>query len=85
MPFQSIYPLVASVGLFIMGLGVAVVGAPHEFAFMAKLADLVGGVAHLKITIAVTGIAIMIAGIFLWAHEGNEGYHIHPNKEDLKS
>jgi cytochrome c oxidase subunit I len=67
MPFQSIYPLVASVGLFVMGLGVAVLG----------------GGAAVKLPVSIAGIAIMFIGIFMWAHEGNEGYHIHPKKEDL--
>lgn len=67
MPFQSIYPFVASLGLFIMGLGVAVIS--HE--------------PSVKIAISGAGFAVMLAGIFMWAHEGNEGYHIHPNKEDI--
>ncbi|MCC6415403.1 MAG: cytochrome c oxidase subunit I [Opitutaceae bacterium] len=67
MPFQSIYPFVASVGFFIMGLGVAVLGPDP----------------HVKITVAAVGFLIMLAGIFMWAHEGNEGYHIHPKQEDL--
>jgi cytochrome c oxidase subunit 1 len=67
MPFQSIYPFVASLGLFIMGLGVAVIG--HD--------------PHVKIAISGAGFLVMLAGIFLWAHEGNEGYHLHVNKEDL--
>ena len=58
---------IASVGLFVMGLGVAVLG----------------GGAAVKLPVSIAGIAIMFIGIFMWAHEGNEGYHIHPNKEDL--
>lgn len=67
MPFQSIYPFVASAGLFIMGLGVAVVSYDPT----------------IKIAVASAGFLVLLAGIFMWAHEGNEGYHIHPNKEDL--
>jgi len=66
MPFQSVYPLVASVGFFIMSLGVAVVSG-----------------AETKIIVSIAGFVVLVAGIFMWAHEGNEGYHIHPSKEDL--
>jgi len=38
-----------------------------------------------KLVVALVGGVIMLAGIFLWAHEGNEGYHIRPDKEDLNS
>jgi len=69
MPFQSVYPLVASVGLFVMGVGVAVLG----------------GGAAVKLPVSITGIFIMLAGVYLWSHEGNEGFHIHPDKEDLNS
>ncbi|HRJ46706.1 MAG TPA: cytochrome c oxidase subunit I [Opitutaceae bacterium] len=38
-----------------------------------------------KLPVALAGGAIMLIGIYLWAMEGNEGYHIQPNEEDLKS
>ncbi|MFI5381864.1 MAG: cbb3-type cytochrome c oxidase subunit I, partial [Tepidisphaerales bacterium] len=38
-----------------------------------------------KLVVALIGGVIMLTGIYLWAHEGNEGYHIHPSEEDSHS
>jgi cytochrome c oxidase subunit 1 len=38
-----------------------------------------------KLPVVITGGVIMLIGIYLWAMEGNEGYHVQPNEEDLKS
>jgi cytochrome c oxidase subunit 1 len=64
MPFQSIYPLVTSIGILIGSIGVAVLDPGH------------------KLAVALAGGVIMLAGIYLWALEGNEGYHIHADKEE---
>ncbi|MBK8859292.1 MAG: cytochrome c oxidase subunit I [Opitutaceae bacterium] len=64
MPFQSVYPLVTSIGILIGAIGVSVIDHGH------------------KLPVALTGAAIMLAGIYLWAMEGNEGYHIHADEED---
>lgn len=67
MPFQSIYPLVTSIGILIGGIGVSVVEPGY------------------KLAVALIGGVIMLAGVYLWAHEGNEGYHLHVDGEDHKS
>ncbi len=64
MPFQSVYPLVTSIGILIGAIGVSVIDHGH------------------KLPVALTGAVIMLAGIYLWAMEGNEGYHIHADEED---
>jgi cytochrome c oxidase subunit 1 len=63
MPFASIYPLVASIGMLVAAVGISAMD-------------------NNKLIVTIIGGVIMIAGIFLWAHEGNEGYHIHPDKEE---
>ncbi len=64
MPFQSIYPLVTSIGILIGAIGVSVIDHGH------------------KLPVALTGAAVMLAGIYLWAMEGNEGYHIQADQEE---
>jgi len=64
MPFQSVYPLVTSIGILIGAIGVSVIDQGH------------------KLPVALTGAVIMLAGIYLWAMEGNEGYHIKADEED---
>jgi len=62
MPFASIYPLVASIGMLVAGIGISALD-------------------HNKLIVSIIGGVIMVAGIFLWAHEGNEGYHMQADKE----
>jgi len=66
MPFQSIYPLLASCGILIASIGISVIDpAPASVPIGPKLAvTLVGGV-------------IMIVNIYLWSLEGCAGYHLH--------
>jgi cytochrome c oxidase subunit I len=65
MPDQSIWPLVASFGLLIVGLGVTYFDSDWSPGIHVKLATtLVGGV-------------IAFLGIYLWSLEGNTGYHLH--------
>ena len=64
MPFQSVYPLVTSIGILIGSIGVSVIDHGH------------------KLPVAFTGAAIMLAGIYLWAMEGNEGYHVQADEEE---
>ena len=71
MPHQSIYPFIASLGILIASIGIAVID--HDLdatGFWGK-----------KIGITMIGGVVMIAGIYLWALEGNEGYHLHPEDE----
>ena len=70
MPHQSIYPFVASLGLLIGSIGVAVIDHDPSPGFWGK-----------KIGITMIGGVIMLAGIYFWALEGNEGYHLHLDDE----
>ncbi|MBP6507888.1 MAG: cytochrome c oxidase subunit I [Opitutaceae bacterium] len=64
MPFQSIYPLVTSIGILIGSIGVSVLDPGH------------------KLVVALIGGVVMLGGIYWWAMEGNEGYHIHADEEE---
>jgi cytochrome c oxidase subunit 1 len=55
MPFSSIYPLVASVGVLIGAFGTC----------------------YHNLIVALIGGVILLTGIYLWAMEGAEGYHLH--------
>jgi len=68
MPYQSIYPLIASFGILI--------GA---YATSGMDSDPSPGV-HAKLAVAIIGGAIMLVGVFLWALEGADGYHLHLDK-----
>jgi cytochrome c oxidase subunit 1 len=70
MPNQSIYPFVASLGLLIASVGIAVVDHDPSPGFWGK-----------KIGLSMIGGVVMLAGIYFWALEGNEGYHIHLDDE----
>ncbi len=70
MPHQSIYPFVASLGLFIAAIGISVIDHDPSPGFWGK-----------KIGISMIGGVVMLAGIYFWALEGNEGYHLHPDDE----
>ncbi|MEI8090244.1 MAG: cytochrome c oxidase subunit I [Opitutaceae bacterium] len=70
MPHQSIYPFVASLGLFIAAIGIAVVDHDPSPGFWGK-----------KIGLSMIGGVVMLAGIYFWALEGNEGYHLHLEDE----
>ena len=70
MPHQSIYPFVASLGLFIASIGIAVIDHDPSPGFWGK-----------KIGLSMVGGVVMLAGIYFWALEGNEGYHLHPDDE----
>ena len=69
MPFGSIWPLVASSGLLIGGLGVTYFNATPGPGIGPKLA------------VSLLGAVIMFIGIYFWSLEGNEGYHIHLDKD----
>jgi len=65
MPNQSIWPLVASLGLLIVGIGVTHFESDWSEGIHRKLATtLVGGL-------------VTLIGIYFWALEGNAGYHLH--------
>jgi cytochrome c oxidase subunit I len=69
MPFQSIYPFTAGMGLLIGGIGVSVIDPDPSPGFFGR-----------KVGVALIGLAIVIVSIYLWSLEGNEGYHLHPEE-----
>ncbi len=70
MPFQSIYPLVSAVGILIGSIGVSVIDA-----------DPGPGLIGPKLAVTLAGLAVFLVGVYLWALEGNEGYHVHPEED----
>ena len=69
MPFGSIWPFVASFGLLIVAVGVTFFAAKTTPGMGPKLAlSLIGGV-------------VTFIGIYFWSLEGNEGYHLHLDKD----
>jgi cytochrome c oxidase subunit 1 len=71
MPFQSIYPFIAGVGILIGAIGISVVDADPG-------PSLVGP----KLATVLVGFFILVVSVYLWSLEGNEGYHIHPTGEE---
>jgi cytochrome c oxidase subunit 1 len=69
MPFQSIYPFLASFGVLIGAIGTAVVDPADPTQYPGFWGP--------KIAVTIVGGVIMIVSIFLWAIEGAEGYHMH--------
>ena len=69
MPFGSIWPLVASLGLLIGAVGITV--------FDARQGPGIGP----KLGLSLIGAAVMFVGIYFWSLEGNEGYHLHLDKD----
>jgi cytochrome c oxidase subunit 1 len=69
MPFQSIWPLVTSVGLLVAAIAVSALDSNPAPGI------------HLKLGLSIAGGAIMALGIYFWALEGNEGYHLHLDKD----
>ena len=69
MPFGSIWPFVASFGPLIVAVGVTFFAAKTTPGMGPKLAlSLIGGV-------------VTFIGIYFWSLEGNEGYHLHLDKD----
>ena len=69
MPFGSIWPFVASVGLLIAAVGITV--------FEAKAGPGIGP----KLGVSLVGGIVTFIGIYFWSLEGNEGYHLHLDKD----
>jgi len=69
MPFPSIWPLVTSLGLLIGAIAVSALDANPEPGI------------HLKLGLSIFGGAVMFIGIYFWSLEGNEGYHLHLDKD----
>jgi len=69
MPFGSIWPLVCSVGILIGAIGVSAFSPSPDMFIGPKLGlSLIGGL-------------VMFIGIYFWSLEGNEGYHLHLDKD----
>jgi cytochrome c oxidase subunit 1 len=67
MPFQSIYPFIAGLGILIGSIGISVVDADPGPGLIGR-----------KLAVCLVGFLILFAACLLWSLEGNEGYHIHP-------
>lgn len=65
MPFPSIWPFVASMGLLISGIAVSALDSNPAPGM------------HLKLAMSILGGVVMVVGIYFWSLEGNEGYHLH--------
>jgi len=73
MPFQSVYPFLAGVGILIGAIGTSVVDPADP--------TLYPGFWGPKIAVTMAGGAIMIVSVFLWSLEGADGTHIHLNED----
>ena len=69
MPFPSIWPFVTSCGILI-----------GSIAISALDSNPAPGI-HLRLGMTLVGGAVMFIGIYFWALEGNEGYHLHLDKD----
>ncbi len=67
MPFQSIYPFIAGLGIFIGSFGVSVLDPDPGPGLIGK-----------KLALCLFGFLVFFVAVYLWSLEGNEGYHIHP-------
>jgi cytochrome c oxidase subunit 1 len=65
MPYQSIYPLIASIGILIGAFAVSALNSNQG---------------EYKLVVAIVGGVVMLTGVYLWALEGADGYHIHLDK-----
>jgi cytochrome c oxidase subunit 1 len=70
MPFQSIYPFLAAVGILIGSIGVAVVDPDPGPGLIGR-----------KLGVTLAGFVFFLVSVYLWTLEGNDGYHIHPEEE----
>ena len=70
MPFQSIYPFIASVGVLVAAIGISAIDADWTHPGM-----------HLKLGVTLAGGVIAFIGIYLWSLEGADGYHLHLDAE----
>ena len=54
------------------------------FPFLTAVGFLIGALFFVNHSMvgAIAGGAIMFLGIYLWAHEGPGGYHVHPSADD---
>lgn len=69
MPFGSIWPLVTSLGILIGAIGVSAFD-PRPDLFIGP-----------KLGLSLLGGLVMFIGVYFWSLEGNEGYHLHLDKD----
>jgi cytochrome c oxidase subunit 1 len=69
MPYGSIWPFVAALGTLIAAIGMTAIPANPAPGI------------HLKLAVCLVGAAVAFTGIYFWSLEGNEGYHIHLDKD----
>jgi len=73
MPFQSIYPFLASAGILVGAIGTSIIDPANP--------NIYHGFWGPKIAVTILGGLIMFVSVVLWSLEGNEGYHIHLNED----
>ncbi|HXN34947.1 MAG TPA: cytochrome c oxidase subunit I [Opitutaceae bacterium] len=73
MPFQSIYPFLAGVGILIGAIGVSIIDPADPRVYTGFWGP--------KIAVTIAGGLFMFVSVVLWSLEGNEGYHIHLNED----
>jgi cytochrome c oxidase subunit I len=73
MPFQSIYPFLASAGILVGAVGVSIIDPANP--------NIYHGFWGPKIAVTILGGLIMFVSVVLWSLEGNDGYHIHLNED----
>jgi cytochrome c oxidase subunit 1 len=73
MPFQSIYPFLAGVGVLIGAIGVSVIDPADPTVYTGFWGP--------KIAVTLVGGAVMFVSVILWSLEGNDGYHLHLDKD----
>jgi cytochrome c oxidase subunit 1 len=73
MPFQSIYPFLAGAGILVGAIGVSIIDPANPNVYHGFWGP--------KIAVTILGGLIMFVSVVLWSLEGNEGYHIHLNKD----
>ena len=69
MPSPSWFPLIVSIGILLGAYGMALLKSGYSFIGFGTLFW------------PITGLIIIIAGIYGWAFEGPGGYHLHPEDE----
>ncbi len=70
MPFQSIWPFFCAVGLLVGAIGASVMDHDPRPGFWGT-----------KIAVTMIGGVILLFSSYMWALEGNEGYHLHADED----
>jgi cytochrome c oxidase subunit 1 len=73
MPFQSIYPFLAGVGILIGAIGVSLIDPADPKIYTGFFGP--------KIVVTMLGGLFMFISVVLWSIEGADGTHIHLNPD----